>query len=219
MTAYVGNNNDKVVSAKIQNPLSSPKGVQIAFSVTAMAIATNIGLLPTNSFPIWRCPDHPGIVSGVPNGLPVYDAGLAQWDIGYQYFGGIANWTPSLGGGAGTYSGHSPIKLSQSQPYWTLAADDVIKNGTAWGAPNGDGSMYNNALFNGLPPHHTSDSLVPQGGNEVFADGSARWCQFETMYELSDWGNGKYCFWYQDSRDFSASLVSALPSLRATNYR
>jgi hypothetical protein len=174
---------------------------------------------------VWTCPNHLGVVPGLPLGLPAYDSMQQQWDIGYQYFGGIGvtcngivtTWQPSLGSG-GSYTAHSPIKLGLSKPYWCLAAEANIKNGAngAWGIQNGDGNMYNNALFNNLPPHPQGGK--PAGGNEVFADGSAKWCKYSTMYEFHDWANGRFGFWYQDSTDFDQNLLNAMPSLSAANY-
>jgi type II secretory pathway pseudopilin PulG len=190
MTVYAGNNNDTVVPARHQ-----PGGayVQIALSSISGTTATNIGVLPTNTASIWTCPNRPG--------LPSYDSTYAQWSIGYQYFGGITNWVNPIG----TFPSRSPVKLSQSQPYWALAADCVIKVETGWGATDYE------ALYSNLPPHHGSDSLVPQGGNEVFVDGSARWIPFEEMYFLTTWNiPTRVCYFYQDPKDFPPGLTNRL---------
>jgi hypothetical protein len=131
--------------------------------------------------------------------LPFYDSIYAQWDIGYQYFGGITNWLNPVG----TFPSRSPVKLSQSQPYWALAADCVIEVEPGWGET---GTASAN-----LPQHHGSDSLVPQGGNEVFVDGSARWIPFEEMYFLTTWDvSDRKCYFYQDPKDFPSLLALRL---------
>jgi hypothetical protein len=54
------------------------------------------------------------------------------------------------------------------------------------------------------------------GGNEVFADGSARWVKFEQMYFLTTWNVSTrvYYFW-QDPQDFDPVLKARLPTLAA----
>ncbi len=197
MTVYAGNNNDTVAPAR-QLTGAGPGGpfVQIALSPLSGATATNIGVLPTNSVSIWTCPNCPG--------LPVYDSTYAQWDIGYQYFGGITNWLNPVG----TFPSRSPVKLSQSRPYWALAADCVIEVPGGWGMPSGPDTTPG---FSNLPQHHGSDSLFPQGGNEVFVDGSAQWIPVEEMYFLTSWDTTiRLCYFYQDPKDFPSLLASRL---------
>ena len=202
MTVYAGNNNDTVVPAH-QQTQAGPGGpfVQIALSPMSGTTATNIGVLPTNTASIWTCPNLPG--------LPSYDSIYAQWDIGYQYFGGITNWLNPVG----TFPSRSPVKLNQSQPYWALAADCVIEIPGGWGTPGGpDTPPWDSSQ------HHGSDSLVPQGGNEVFVDGSARWIPFEEMYFLTTWDvSDRKCYFYQDPKDFPSLLALRLsrPYMRA----
>ena len=58
---------------------------------------------------------------------------------------------------------------------------------------------------------------VPTGGNEVYADGSAKWCKFGDMYRFNTYsgaiGNIDV-YWAQDGLDFDAALITALPSLK-----
>jgi len=192
MTVYAGNNNDTVVPAR----QTFGAYVQLALGPISGTTATNIGLFPTNTASIWTCPNRPG--------LPIYDSTYAQWDIGYQYFGGITNWVNPVS----TFYSRSPVKLSQSQPYWALAADTVIECENGWGQPTtfGDVQAYSN-----LPQHHGSDSLFPQGGNEVFVDGSAQWIPVEEMYFLTTWDvSSRLCYFYQDPKDFPPLLANRL---------
>jgi type II secretory pathway pseudopilin PulG len=199
MTVFAGNNNDKVVPARAApgNPVLLLY-VQNAFDASiGWTTATNIGLWPTNTASIWTCPNRPG--------LPYFNPEYSQWDIGYQYFGGITNWnTPHS-----SFPSRSPVKLSQSQPYWTLAADAVIECENGWGQPT---MLYDVQACSNLPQHHGSDSLVPQGGNQVFVDGSARWIQLEKMRLLNTWRNdgSRQCYFYQDPKDFPSALISIL---------
>jgi type II secretory pathway pseudopilin PulG len=196
MTVYAANNGDKVIVARKQ---VGGVSVQIALNPITAATAANVGLLgQSNTASIWTCPNRLG--------FPFFDQSFNQWDIGYQYFGGITNWNTPNGS---LFPARSPVKLSQSQPYWTLAADAVIECEMGWGQPT---MLYDVQACSNLPQHHGSDSLVPQGGNQVFADGSARWIQLEKMRLLNTWRNdgSRQCYFYQDPKDFPSALISIL---------
>jgi hypothetical protein len=62
---------------------------------------------------------------------------------------------------------------------------------------------------------------APEGGNQVFADGSARWCKYSTMYYFHSWtaNMDRICLFYQDPQDFSQGLKNVLNSIRADLYR
>jgi hypothetical protein len=51
--------------------------------------------------------------------------GGPQWQIGYQYFGGIYWWLNSWSGGY--IRSASPTKLGNAKPGWVLAADIICK--------------------------------------------------------------------------------------------
>ena len=132
--------------------------VQIALDPLQQKAALLVGLMGR----IWSCPNR--------SLLPVYDKAEDQWFIGYQYFGGVTNWnTPR-----GILASASPIKLARSKPLWVLAADATLKVDGAW-------SGSTNIIFSDLPPHRNSKKL-PEGGNQVHVDGSARWVSFDNMY-------------------------------------
>jgi prepilin-type N-terminal cleavage/methylation domain-containing protein len=192
---YAGDNSDTLVPVRsangvwVQHCINPPQ--QNAWKGYGMDISTNAG--PT----VWTCPNRPN--------FPQYDSSGVQYIIGYQYFGGITSWLNP----AGTFTAHSPIKLANSKPTWCLAADAVMKIDGGWGTTT---SQY----FQGMPPHHASGNL-PAGGNEVFADGSANWCKFQTMYYLTTWNTDgtRIAYFYQDPGDFDPALVSNLSSLAA----
>jgi hypothetical protein len=64
-----------------------------------------------------------------------------------------------------------------------------------------------------IPPHRTKNGL-PAGGNEVFCDGSAKWCKFDTMLHFETWDNAKFVYWYQDGMDFEPGLSALLSYLK-----
>jgi len=201
VTMYAGDNLDRALEARwsantfVQNCLNPPEA----------SAAALVGLrIQSNSASVWTCANRPG--------LPVYEASFPQWVIGYQYFGGITNWYNPRG----TFPSHSPVKFSTSKPSWTLAADAIGKiNGTWGGTEPGREFVYAN-----MPQHRGPSSKVPEGGEQAFADGSVRWCKFDTMSFFTTWDTGvRFYFFYQDPTDFESTLLTALPNLKATNWR
>jgi prepilin-type N-terminal cleavage/methylation domain-containing protein len=178
MTIYAGDNNDYVIRARTN--------VQVALDVDAAAGKT-VGLIvdQTNS-PIWNCP-------GRKAELPVYETSFSppQWVIGYQYFGGILTWS----GPGGSFDNLSPVKLATSKPYYTLAADSVVRaQGFAWGNFAAGRDAY---IFKGAPPHR-GGSTLPAGANQVFIDGSARWIKGDQLRFWHSWTPDRMCYFYQD---------------------
>jgi prepilin-type N-terminal cleavage/methylation domain-containing protein len=206
MNVYSADNADKVVEARKTNP-NAPAGpgnepiVQLAINQLESALAATVGLtINSNRTSVWTCPNRPA--------FPVWEPDYQQWSIGYQYFGGIPKWLNP----AGTFTSRSPIKVANSRPYWTLAADTTIKIDNKWGG--GRDSAYKDA-----PQHRNATSRVPAGGNQVFIDGSARFIKFEKMYYLHTWNTDgtRKCYFYQDATDFDDSLRSRLgTTLKAT---
>jgi len=195
---YALDNEDRVVRTR---QISDLAFVQIALNPPEREAAATMGLAVTTnrSSSIWSCPNRPG--------YPIYEGGgLNQWIIGFQYFGGITNWMNP----AGSFPSRSPVKLSSSQPHWTLAADAVMKILGRWGGEDRD-------VYTDMPPHKVAGSKIPDGGNQVFADGSASWHPFEKMLYLQTWdvGGNRIAYFYQDSSDFDERLKSNLQRLRA----
>ncbi len=194
MMIYAGDNEDRVVLAR--NIPGSSDWVQIALNPPEAAAAATVGLtIRTNN--CWTCPNRPG--------FPTYEDVYPQWNIGYQYFGGMTNWHNS------SYNGpsRSPVKVSQSRPGWVLAADCVMKINGVWGGVDRDIAYAN------MPQHVRPGSKIPVGGNQLFMDASARWIRAQKMYFLTTWAVGtRDGYFYQDESDFPASLVSVLPKLK-----
>ena len=203
-TLYAGDNNDVLVTARSQasagNP--GPAWVQLALNVPDAKGMKSVGLtVQSNAPPIRTCPNRPT--------LPTYSAAQGQWDIGYQYFGGITTWVnPVYPGGTPSFS---PIKLASSKSWWVLAADAVVKTDGGWSQPPPDGTEL--PLYVNLPPHRKATVNFPAGGNEVFCDGSAQWELIDDMRFFTSWNTTtRFCYFYQDSRDFPALLIAHMNS-------
>lgn len=187
MHLYAGDNNDKVVEARNGNVTVALNPPEAAASKT---VGLNVGSNRTST--VWNCPDRP-------QKYPVYEAAYTQWVIGYQYLGGVTNWTnPQYSG-----KGYSPVKLSTAGPHWALAADPVIKVNGKWGADDRD-------IFEGVPPHKAPGSQRPAGGNNVFADGSASWHKAQDMRFYHSWdpgGSSRAMYFYQKHSDFEGKMA------------
>jgi prepilin-type N-terminal cleavage/methylation domain-containing protein len=184
---YAGDNDDRVmkVSGSAANP---PRYNLHAIDDPYSSIPSTVGLdvTKTNSASIWSCPDRNA-------GKVTWNVTATQWQIGYQYMGGVASWyntvgtfTPSL----------SPVKLATSKPGWTLAADDILwANGTSW-----------------VKVHFRPGTSHPDGGNHLLADGSASWVRVEKLYAITtyDTASRKWFFYQDDLSVFSASQLAQL---------
>jgi prepilin-type N-terminal cleavage/methylation domain-containing protein len=190
-TMYAHENRDKVVEARLQS-------VQLCINPPQRELWAQAGLnILTNAVgSVWTCPNRPTF----PNYEPDYD----QFVIGYQYFGGIPRWTNP----AGSFESRSPVKLSQAKPGWCLAADAMMKIDGVWGG--GRDTSYKD-----MPQHSRRKGGPPEGGNQVFADGSARWVRFRETYYLHTWAvdGNRIAYFYQD--DLGACDTAAIRSLLA----
>jgi prepilin-type N-terminal cleavage/methylation domain-containing protein len=199
---YAGDNNDVFlpVRANVPNTLTEP-GADGARTVGLSVQGTGMT--------IWNCPSR----KQYPPGLPSFEPGASppQWVIGYTYFGGMTTWyTPG-----GSFNTHSPIKTSTARSYWVLASDALIKMGNVWSetaVAKTDPRYY---IYANSPPH--KNGSLPSGGNQVFADGSAEWRKFNTMYRLAGWPGAygaTYVYFSQNQTDFEPALIAALPALK-----
>jgi prepilin-type N-terminal cleavage/methylation domain-containing protein len=204
---YAGDNNDKVLPCKVGTPPTP--NMPLSIETPYAGAAKQMGLSLTNGVPSantpWSCPNRPG--------YPNWDAVNKQWNIGYQYFGGVVVWNNSVG----SFTNHSPVKLGTSKPYWMIASDANLKHLGFWQSISGD------SIYDHLPPH-PDKSGVPAGGNEVFCDGSANWCQFQKMHYFSTWNSAttigpdnNASFFYQSPADFEPNLLLKLPQIDYTH--
>ncbi len=189
-TIYAGDNADKLFSAR-------QASVQIALDHLDQQAAKTVGLTMFSNAPtgnqVWTCPSRPT--------FPQYERDFDSWELGFQYFGGIATWMNP----AGSFPSRSPVKVAQSRPGWVLAADATMKIDDRWGG----GRV---TAFKDMPPHRGRNN-VPVGGNELFMDGSARWFKADAMFFLHSWGptwtGQRIAYFYQDSADFDPKLMPA----------
>jgi hypothetical protein len=207
MVIYAGDNDDFVLPVRggIPNTLTDP-GAQAAASV-GLTVQSNLTS-------IWTCPNRGRIDPGLPNregtSNPAPDD--FQWVLGYSYLGGLTNWATMLtaGGTVVSFKSRSPVKLSTSKPHWVLAADSLIKMGNpfTWAdqyVATGDGRYY---VYANCPPHKKGNNAA--GGNEVFADGSASWLNFDSWYRYTSWDGAygrTFVYWSQERTDFDPNLT------------
>jgi len=203
---YAGDYNDFVPPGNRVLGGSGPNFVQLAINTNVVNAVNNyLRVQNTQGSTVWSCPNRPP-------GLPYLDTANRQWILGYSYMGGITNWSYGTPGVA-----YSPVRLSRSKAYWVLASDlnaKIVNSRWAGGIVTpASGIEYTE--YGVIPPHPTKGGL-PAGGNEVFADGSARWCRFETMCHFNNFGGylgSTDLWWYQDADDFDAVLRAKLPTL------
>jgi prepilin-type N-terminal cleavage/methylation domain-containing protein len=195
MSVYAGDNDENVVSARLMPDNKFYN--QIALNPLDASAARTVNLtVQSNSTSIWTCPGRPDFVvqfSTINN----------QWDIGYQYFGGIKTWLnqPYPSG----MPSFSPVKLTRSKPHWCLAADVEVKVGGVatgvWGGLPTD-PADEPPLYVSLPTHRKGMAVFPAGGNEVFVDGSAQWIKISEMRAFTTFRTGDRPFYfYQDRSD------------------
>jgi prepilin-type N-terminal cleavage/methylation domain-containing protein len=141
----------------------------------------------TNFTCIWVCPE-------MNHGLAGYNTGTTppQWQIGYQYLGGVTKWYNVQG----YYDSRSPVKLGSSNPGWVLAAEDILYNGTKWSAM-----------------HRRPNTGFPDGGNQLRADGSVSWIKVERMYEITTYDTSDH-LWYFYQEDLSSIPAAQLNALK-----
>lgn len=183
---YAGDNSDYV-------PPASNNLFPIQINTNQLAVSTwaSVGasVMQTNGSSVWDCPDRPGFpkLSGT------------QIVTSYQYYGGITNWQNNLG----SHPSASPVRLALSKSSWMLAADVVAQpDGTLWYEPGAN--IPTSPSGWAMLPAHVDNGLIPAGGNEVFADGSARWIKTRNiMMFLHSWADSgdpapRRLFFYQE---------------------
>ena len=198
---YAMDNMDKLLQAR-DGGGTPTLYVQVCLNPPEQAASAAMGLLVTsNGNSVWTCPNRPG--------FPIYEPEYPQWDIGYQYFGGITNWHNETG----NFASYSPVKIGLSRPTWCLAADSVCKIDGIWGlAP---GSTRDDIIYSNTPQHGSKQHSPPKGGNEVFIDGSASWIRFEQMYRLTTWNADGSRMYYFYQQDLPQPILNNLSFLRA----
>ena len=188
ITIYAGDNSERIFSPRQVGGTPTRYNLHALNDDSATASkAVNLDPTRTNVPSMWVCPQ-------VNNGFANYNSGTTppQWQIGFQYLGGVTLWYNS----EGTFASLSPVKLSTARPGWVLAAEDVINDGSTWSRV-----------------HRRQRAAFPDGGNHLHADGSVSWVKIEKMYRITtyDLADHKWYF-YQD--DLSSIPTSSLANLR-----
>jgi len=192
LTIYAGENNEKLFSARHAGANYNLH----ALNDDSATESKSVGLDPTktNNASIWVCPEENGGLASLNTGTTPY-----QWQIGYQYLGGVTNWVNV----AGTFASLSPVKLANARPGWLLAAEDVYYDKTV--SP---------ATWSAV--HKRRGTSFPDGGNELRADGSVFWTKIETMYEITTYDTAKRG-WHFYQEDLSSIPTASLASLKFPN--
>jgi prepilin-type N-terminal cleavage/methylation domain-containing protein len=187
---YAGDNNDKVIEAGkagsttpnhpylIDTAANIENWRSVGFKITT----SGSGQISANS---WSCPNRPG--------LPDLNPAVNQLTLGYMYFGGFTKWNNGV---VPNVDAASVVKLSTAKPSWMLAGDLVMRMNNQWSdpanpaPPSGDSNL----------PAHKGTAAKPDGGNEVFADGSSRWIKASQMMLIHTFAGAKTrdFFFYQD---------------------
>jgi prepilin-type N-terminal cleavage/methylation domain-containing protein len=148
----------------------------------------NLDASKTNTPSVWVCPEV-SAATGYPAGLPYFNPSVGgnppvQWQVGYQYLGGVKTWANL----AGTFAtSASPVKLGQAKPTWVLAAEDIRYDSSA--------GLWND----GNPPHKRRGNTFSDGGNTLLTDASVSWIKIEKMYEITTYETTtRLWYFYQD---------------------
>jgi prepilin-type N-terminal cleavage/methylation domain-containing protein len=186
LTVYAGDNNDRLFSPRPAGNnfnLHTLNPTEIASSKEV-----NLDASKTNSPSIWVCPEV-AAAAGYPVGFPYFNPSVGgnpttQWQVGYQYLGGVTNWVNITG----TYgSSASPSKLATARPSWTLAAEDIRFDTTS--------GQWND----GTPPHQRRGTKYSDGGNTLTCDGAVSWIKVEKMFQFTTYNLGtRLWYFYQD---------------------
>src|SRR5947208_1796900 len=115
LNIYALDNNEKLFSPRLTGATPVKYNVH-ALNDDSATQSKSVGLdaTQTNSACIWVCPE-------VNNGLASYNPGPVppQWQVGYQYLGGVTNWFNAQG----PFPSLSPVILGTSKASWVLAAE------------------------------------------------------------------------------------------------
>ena len=211
MVVYAGDNNDSLLPAFNTGSVAIPRFVQIGLNDVQAQLTKALGLdaTQTNGRSIWACPSLNGAGMPVPNALN----GL-QWNISYQYFGGITTWVNPI------YTGPSasPVKFAQAKSTWAMAADYVGKVDGTWSGFGGNQYIPNFGAgnfgtYDGLAPHQRSGKRFADDSNHLFADNSVTSYKFEKLRMFNTWGagNSRLLYWFQ--QDLPDGMTGNMASL------
>jgi prepilin-type N-terminal cleavage/methylation domain-containing protein len=190
---YATDNQDALIAAagaatSAFNPIgldAGAAGVLQQDGWASVGLKLNQGAAPNNH--AWSCPNRPG--------LPDFNPASGQWTLGYQYYGGITTW---MNGTVPSIQASSPIKTVLSKPSWMLAADfSIWFTEGQWTSRKGTDDAPSG--FSNLQPHKRTGDPRPDGGNQLYIDGSARWIKSKEMLFIHSWNPGaRHLYFIQD---------------------
>jgi prepilin-type N-terminal cleavage/methylation domain-containing protein len=204
-TMYSGDNSDQPMQARLDGTITNAT-VQVCLNPPDAAASQMVGLIVLSNAPsVWSCPDRPG--------FPIYtNSPVSQWVLGYQYFGGCTTWyNPAYPSGTPS---HSPVKMSTAKPYWTLAADAIMRLDGAWGTKDPEIDPTGT-----MPPHRVTGKYAA-GGNQLCCDGSVHWRKYDQMFFFTTWrlDGTRDAFFYQETTDFDPTMLNHLSVLKPSLY-
>jgi prepilin-type N-terminal cleavage/methylation domain-containing protein len=191
LTVYTSDNNELLFSPR-------PTGGNFnlhALNDDSATESKSVGLdtTRTNTPTIWSCPEKSNGLASLNTTTSPY-----QWQIGYQYLGGVTNWVNS----AGQFTSLSPVKMTVAKPGWVLASEDIVYDSTQPGWLD--------------PSHQRPKTAFSDGGNELTADGSVSWIKMERMYRITTYSTStRIWYFYQD--DLSSIPPATLTTLQFPN--
>lgn len=211
-TIYAGDNHDYLLSALGGAGTNAPVGAKQTYNQTALtppaagqARTVNLDPTQTNSASVWCCPDlarYGTSFNPNPGG-----SGGPQWQIGYQYFGGIYWWYNSWS--SGYIVSASPTKLGSAKPGWVLAAD-IICRLNAGGVGNNPWA----GSTGGFVAHQRPGARFPDISNHLTVDGSVHLIQFENTLALTSFNPATYKYYFCQ-KDLGSINPLTIPKLQA----
>jgi prepilin-type N-terminal cleavage/methylation domain-containing protein len=212
MIAYASDNNDYLLSCRVANgnsiDINAGYGSTLGDTYDQHAIdlpqalqAANVNLNLSQTNGVWTCPDL-GIGSLYYNSSTTPN----QWNIGYQYMGGIYWWLNTVYT-SGNLPSASPTRTTRAKASWVLAADLICSNSSvASGNPWADVSPVK------LVAHQRRGCQYPDGGNQLTVDGAVGWVRIENMFEFTTFDTTTRLFYFSqaDFGNISPGNVSAL---------
>jgi len=162
-------------------PACRGKQVQIAFNTSETNMLEAAGWMKGGEMiDSWNCPSR--------NFKTNKNDLFGQWIIGYQYFGGINRWRNPTG----SFESLSPQVDYKTRPTWALGADTASKIDGQWGG--GRSTAYED-----MPSHKGRNDILPEGLNQVYADGSTAWVDFYDLLYLHSWSGdlNRIFYFYQ----------------------
>jgi prepilin-type N-terminal cleavage/methylation domain-containing protein len=145
MSIYANDNRDVLLKARFDRGL----WVQISINQPEAAAAKQLGLPIDTNAPVAKMRTRPNRPD-----FPTCEPQFPQFNIGYQYYGGIEQGSNP----AGSLKSRRPIKTGLAESGWVLAADAVTKWTASW---VGDGIRRSRACRPTTSPEGSRPGAIP----------------------------------------------------------